>query len=144
MVQNKRKGLSDLERHRICVKGQDLRYAKMTYEEFGALLPRPDGRPMASSRIRDVLKEKDRWLALNTSDGTVWERKKELSNTQYLKSIFESGLIEQIKLSQYYGCNFGRCGWSARKNFSKGGRSSRRLYGCIFFKWLAVCIAFKA
>jgi len=42
MLPNKRKGLSDLERHRICVKRQDSRYAKMTYEEFGALFPRPD------------------------------------------------------------------------------------------------------
>jgi len=70
------KGLSDLEQHRICVKRQDPQYAKMTYEEFGALFPRPDGRPMACSIISDILKEKDRWLALNTSDGTVWKRKK--------------------------------------------------------------------
>jgi len=73
MLPNKRKGLSDLERHRICVKRQDPRYAKMTYKEFGAPFPRPDGRPMASSTISDVLKEKDR---LNTGDRTVWKRKK--------------------------------------------------------------------
>ncbi|RPB26610.1 hypothetical protein L211DRAFT_835408, partial [Terfezia boudieri ATCC MYA-4762] len=60
----KRKGLSDLEWHRICVKRQDPRYADMTYEEFGALFPRPDGRPMARSTISDILKDKDRWLAV--------------------------------------------------------------------------------
>jgi len=51
MLPNKRKRLSDLERHKVCVKRQDPRYAKMTYEEFGALFPRPDSRPMASSVI---------------------------------------------------------------------------------------------
>ncbi|RPB18838.1 hypothetical protein L211DRAFT_843209, partial [Terfezia boudieri ATCC MYA-4762] len=55
MLPHKRKGLSDLERHRICVKRQYPRYADMTYEEFGALFPRPDGRPMAQSTISDIL-----------------------------------------------------------------------------------------
>ncbi|RPB18737.1 hypothetical protein L211DRAFT_843282, partial [Terfezia boudieri ATCC MYA-4762] len=67
MVPNKRKGLSDLEQHRdnrICVKRQDPRYADMTYEEFGALFPLPDGRPMTRSTISDILKDKDRWLAV--------------------------------------------------------------------------------
>ena len=58
------------------MKRQDPQYAKMTYEEFEARFPRPDGRPMASSTISDILEEKDRLLALNTGDGTVWKRKK--------------------------------------------------------------------
>jgi len=48
----------------------------MTYEGFGALFPRPDSRPLTSSTISEVLKEEDQWLALNTSGGTVWKRKK--------------------------------------------------------------------
>ncbi|RPB19758.1 hypothetical protein L211DRAFT_842354, partial [Terfezia boudieri ATCC MYA-4762] len=51
----KRNGLSDLERHRICAKRQDPRHADMTYEEFGVLFPRPDGRAMARSTISDIL-----------------------------------------------------------------------------------------
>ncbi|RPB18739.1 hypothetical protein L211DRAFT_843285 [Terfezia boudieri ATCC MYA-4762] len=51
MLPHKKKG--------ICAKRQDPRYADMTYEEFGALFPRPDGRPMARSTISDILKDKD-------------------------------------------------------------------------------------
>ncbi|RPB22499.1 hypothetical protein L211DRAFT_839545 [Terfezia boudieri ATCC MYA-4762] len=56
MLPNKRKELSDLERHRICVKRQDPQYADMTYEEFGALFQGSDGRPMARSTISDLLR----------------------------------------------------------------------------------------
>ncbi|RPB22582.1 hypothetical protein L211DRAFT_331456 [Terfezia boudieri ATCC MYA-4762] len=31
---------------------------------------------MARSTISDILKDKDRWVAVNTSSGTVWKRKK--------------------------------------------------------------------
>ena len=70
----KRRGLSDLDRYKVCIKRQDPWYAKMSYEEFGRLFPGSDGRPMAQSTVSDILKEKNKWLALDIS-GPVWKKK---------------------------------------------------------------------
>jgi hypothetical protein len=110
---NKRRALTVLEKHQICKKRKESKFADMKLEDFGELFPGmlhfnqcqrnietelqgPDGKPLARSTLGGVLQESKKWEAIDISATDNWRKKVRRENFP----VLEKHLIEWVYRAQ--------------------------------------------